>query len=309
MSARQRFVDRMVTFEAAVEDPALVGGLPVDQIKNGKARLFRNGLAVVAFAQLEEFLKSRLAEVTEVIDGSAVKFDDLPERLRSAALVSASHGLSAQLRIRAWGEPERTQMIQRTASDIASSSTATFRISPLLFGAQNANISSEAVSDVLRLFQIGGGWAALEDVAHRVGLGVPALAESFRNFAAARHNAAHDAMADVHLLELQGFRLTAMAIALGFDALLSKACRLLSVGDAALLQGTLSASEVSFRFVRPQGKTWREVREGSSRAVARYTARERAIAGAKSHADVTRDVLVLQDSDGTPREWWTTDVP
>ncbi len=312
MAARDDFLNSLGHYELAIGDPVLVSKAPREVGHNGKARLLRNGLAVACFAALEDFLKSRFRETLSRIDGNSARFDDLPAALRSAALDGVAQGVAAQLRIRSIDEPERSRMIVEAARAMASSQTAAYEISPLVFGSHQSNLNLETIKEALRNLQVEGGWQALGDVATAARAGHPSLASSFRSFAQARHSAAHDARAEVALPDLETYGQVALSTALAFDALVSRACARLSRGDPDLLEGgtgSVTSAEIEVVFVEKTTSGARELNRPSARALKVHPSTEAAMASASRRPANSGRVVVLLDQRGLPAAWKTTDIP
>jgi hypothetical protein len=94
--ARRSFFERLVAYESAVGQDLIVTKTPSETDHNARARLFRNGLAVVAFALVEDFIKSRTGEVIQRVGYGVSAFDDLPYPIRSAATAGVTKALSYQ---------------------------------------------------------------------------------------------------------------------------------------------------------------------------------------------------------------------
>ncbi len=237
-AAREAFGARLAGFDKALGDQALahVGAIsPLDD----PARLLRNGMAVVGFNALEDFLKQRMGEVLKAISGGPIPFADLPESLQRGATVGAAHALRYQARMRvSRGEfPAARDLVQRTGRAMASIDNQRYVLSELSFGYGDANLNEDAVTKMLSSLGVAGGWLALAGLAQRSGLNLPGLANDYRNALRRRHTAAHDPSADVPLSDLQAFTRQAMAVALAFDGLVSRAGYRLRQGDQALAAG------------------------------------------------------------------------
>ena len=77
--ARRLILERLHAFRLATQTEALVSLAPTEVDHNARAQVLRNGLAVVGFAILEDFIKSRAGEVVQRIGHGAAAFTDLPE--------------------------------------------------------------------------------------------------------------------------------------------------------------------------------------------------------------------------------------
>ena len=103
---------------------------------------------------------------------------------------------------------------------------------------------------------------------------------------------------------------TTLAVALGFDAMTSRAARILHDGNTINLgtKKVLLGADVRFRFLDPAGDKWREVREGKSRAAALHGAIPDMPACMK-RAHPAAEFVVIRDARKWPQEWFTDDCP
>lgn len=308
MVARSEFLDRINYWHSCAQEELLITKTPAEIEHNEKARLLRNGLSVAGFAILEDFAKSRLAEAISAVNGNSVRFEDLPDRLRRSALEGVLAGAAAQVRIRSWTDIGREAFIREVARSLHSTGQAAFELSPLMFGGQRSNLTVDDFSAILKTLSIDGGWQALTSFSSRAGIGVPALEASFREAAQARHSAAHDAGTDIPLTSMNGFRLTAIATALSFDALVSRATRLLGEGDSGLLGGgRVKQEDIGIRFLKESGSSWREMREGAAQAYRVHSDQATGLAGTLVRARGERQFVVITDEQGLPIDWRTTE--
>jgi hypothetical protein len=196
-------------------------------------------MAVVGFNSLEDFLKQRMAEILKSISRGPIPFADLPEALQRGATLGAAQALHYQARTRVSREgfPVARDLVQLTGRAMASIGNQRYALSGLSFGYGDANLNDEAVKKMLSSVGVTGGWSALVGLAQNAGLNLPGLATDYRNALRRRHAAAHDPSTDVPLSDLQAFTRQARAVALAFDALVSRAGYRLRQGDYALAAG------------------------------------------------------------------------
>jgi hypothetical protein len=266
-SAKSLFLERIASLTASTQIEAVTNRPLADRAHNNVARMLRNGLAVVGFASLEDFIKSRVSEVLNDVGRTGVPFRDLPERLRFASTFESIAALSYQMTIR--DKADRLAYIQEHAAKIASTSATAYEITPHAFGYDQANVNSDTVRAILKSFLIDNPWGEMTKIAARIGLiGMP-LEETFKSAANRRNRAAHVAHHDTPQTDIQQFTKEAHATAITFDALLTKALRNMQQHNARYLNGQerINSVSVSIRSVRFRGGVWREELEGASRAV------------------------------------------
>jgi hypothetical protein len=149
----------------------------------------------------------------------------------------------------------------------------------------------------------------MDRVGQRAGLTHPTpLKDVFAGVLKERHQAAHQVDRDTLLLELRSFPRRAMAVALAFDTLGSRAARLCRDGDSAYLSGRkVVPGDLALRFIEAAGRSFEEREEGSSTSTSHSTtnaARRAAITGALPYWGV----VVQRDRTRTPVWWQTTDL-
>lgn len=237
-AARMAFQARLAGYARALSDPALahIGAVsPPDD----PARLLRNGMAVVGFNALEDFLKQRMGEVLMRISGGPISFADLPESLQRATTVGAADALRYQARMRdGRGDFQGARdLVQRTGRAMASIDNRRYSLSAISFGYADANLSGESLKQMLASVGVTGGWQTIIGLSSKAGLNLPSLADDYRNALRRRHAAAHDPQTDVPLSDLLAFSRQSVAVALAFDGLVSRAAYRLRQGDQALAAG------------------------------------------------------------------------
>lgn len=301
--ARGQFLARISSLIRSLKIEAVASKPLTEKAHNDVARMLRNGLAVVGFAALEDFLKSRTSEVLTDVGRTHVPFRDLPEKLRFATTYEAISALSYQLSIRA--KADRMAYVQEHAQKIASTATGAYELTPHALGFDQANLPDDAIRSVLKSFLIDDPWREMTKLSSRVGLIALPLEETYRSAALRRNRAAHVAHADTPQTDLVQFTKEALAIAMSFDALLSRALSRMHALDSGYLQGTtrISAASISVRSVKQDGNVWRETTEGRATAVKLERDLDVLVPLARSRAANTNDLLVLYEPGGEISRW------
>lgn len=188
--ARTSLFLRLATLRDCLTEAVLVDGLLADQRKNSVAAMYRNGLAVLAFAIMEAYIRDRAAEILASFNNT-VQFGDLSEQLQIATTLGA---LKAVLfRAGAQEKVDQVNWALLRLPAIANAATHVTSLSPYSFGQSKSNVSAQDVSDILSAFGIEGGWGAVSAIAKRVGIGgVADYCQSYKSIAERRHMAAHD---------------------------------------------------------------------------------------------------------------------
>ena len=94
MTAKQELFDRLQYLEAATSLPQIIDQGIAPTTHNGVANLLRNGLGIVAFNILEDYIKNRSNEALKFLSDSTVAFNRLPESLQAASIAGALNALT-----------------------------------------------------------------------------------------------------------------------------------------------------------------------------------------------------------------------
>ena len=308
--ARRAFLERLAVLRRAVTSLVVVDLAPSAKTHNAQARLFRNGLSVIGFAILEDFIRSRSAEVLEWLTGCGLDYPSLPPRLQSAATRSTVKALGAQFDLRRRQGVDPAVFVSEVGRSFTSFTSTQTVFSDLMFGWRGSNLGVDEVPEILGAFGVRDGWANIERIGRRGGFGFLVARDAFVSAARLRHTSAHQVGANVQPTDLQFFARDAIGVALGFDTILSRGARLIASGaSGATPEGVLLADRVRVRFLEKHGSTWRERVEGRSTTVRRDSSYQRIEGGARRRASTTSDVIVVLDKMGQPYRWITTDVP
>lgn len=273
--------------------------------------MLRNGLAVVGYALLEDFVRSRTAEVMQRVGDGSTPFRNLPKDVKIAATEGVFNAVKFQQQFVDRQAENLFDHYQKHAHFVASTADSTYRISPLAFAQEQSNLSSMKVEKILTALKVDNPWSAITGVATRCGVGAFALKNAFDSAAERRHAAAHRADSDIEYSDLNDYDVEALGIAVGFDLLISRALRHLLDADATYLsnKGLVASKHVSMRLLRYDDKRWwRELTEDNIRATNRNVDFQVLKAGATSRARLLGQAVVVQDKRGLPKAWYTPDT-
>lgn len=219
-SAKSHYLERLGSLRQSLEIEAVTNKSLSEALHNRVAKWLRNGLAVVGFAALEDFIKSRTSEVLDNVGLTGVPCQKLPEKLREATTYGAIAALSYQLSLRT--KADRSAYIQEHAQKMASTANSAYELTPHALGYSQANLQDK-VKETLKAFSISDPWGQMTGLGSRLGLVALPLEETFKSAAIRRHKAAHVANADVPQSDLRQYIKESLAIAIGFDWLISNA--------------------------------------------------------------------------------------
>jgi hypothetical protein len=303
-SARIDFIDRIRTLKITISETEAVRSKgPKERTHNEIARMLRNGLAVVGFATLEDFVKARSSEILESIGTTGVLFDQLPEKVQIATTYGAISALNYQIGLR--DKQEKIDYAQDHTLKISSTGNSAYTLTALAFGYGQSNLNVETIKKILGSFGVEDPWGQITHIASSLGLAALPLDESFKNAAIRRHKAAHVANADTPQGDINQFVNEAIAIAIGFDFLFSKALSLIKDLDPKYLNGStkIAASDIGYRVVKLSDQKWKEYSSKSARAYRASIDIDSVIVAAKRRAMLAKQFYVQFDESGLVKDW------
>jgi len=267
-TAKQNFLQRIFTIEKSLLTPNVLDGLPTENEHNDIARLLRNGIAVVGFVALEDFIKNRAIEILNEVASSHIPFTSLTEDLQYYSTVDV---LKSILRIANFenNKIDRIALVQNETKIISSSLNTSYDLNKHTFGYNNSNISKDEIKRILKAFKIQDSWNKQTALASILGITSLPLDNSFDNAASRRHRAAHDISSIIPILDLTQFINEAIAIALTFDAFLSYAKNKLINDNTNFLasSATVDYTHLSLSFIKKETNKWKYKRHGRTNAV------------------------------------------
>lgn len=302
-SAKSDFIERIRCLNLSISTEAVSNKALSEIVHNSIAKMLRNGLAVVGFAALEDYIKKRSSEAMDEISRSSVPFSSLPEKLRNAATYEAISALTFQLNL--LEKEDKAPYIQQQALKIASTGTANYELSDHTFAHNQSNVGHKVVGDILKSLNVDDPWKQISIIASNTGLtGLP-LVETYRNASQRRHKAAHVASTDTPQNDILQFVNESFAIALGFDALISKSIQRFKENDHDHINGIkkIDSTDIKFRIVKFTDNYWKEFVNGSERAFRRSTDISTFRSMVKNRACAAKQLYLEIDSNGLVFDW------
>lgn len=305
-SAKADFIERIRCLNISVQSEATLNKGLADVEHNSVARMLRNGLAVVGFATLEDFVKKRTSEAMVEISGCSIPFSELPEKLQYAATFEILSALNHQLGLipknQITGYADKIDYIQEQALNISSTATSNYMISNHTFAHSTSNVNKKVIGEILKSLQVDDPWRQMTTICAQLGLGTYPLVQQYENAAKRRHKAAHVASADTPSNDISQFVKDAFAIAIGFDALISKSIQKYRE-NASIHTSNITSSSISIRTVRYQDSTWKEYTNQSRRAY--RTSRDLSVLStdAKRRSCAAKQLYVEFDENSVVSNW------
>jgi hypothetical protein len=261
MTAQENFIDRLTTLNRSLALDTLQSKQPSFTEHNEIAEILRNGLAVVGFTALEDFIKSRTSEVIDLIGSTTVPFNRLPYKIQAATTFESLKAITFQLSVLDDNSQKLAYVIDK-ATKIASTQNTPYTLNEHAYGYAQSNINHDVIATILRNFHIEDPWTQMTRLASRLNLtGLP-LEETFKSAFRRRHRAAHVAHASTPLGDLAQYIKEAFAVAISFDSLLSLAFYKIKIADLNYLNlkspQKIKETDIKFRVIRFDNNLWKE---------------------------------------------------
>lgn len=302
--ARNEFLARAKALQAAILDESLSEKGPKSVAHNRVARVLRNGVTVIGFASLEDFLKARAQEIFSILSNSSVSFANLPTKFQDLSTWRLIDSMQLQLK-RLKGQ-DKIDFAQSHAVHLASTRGSPFTISPITFGFSRPNLGKDEIKDLLSAFNVGDGWRQLSKISSRANVTALPLDTAFENAASRRHSAAHDASSNIPLTDLQQFVTDALGIAFAYDALLSSVvCAWLKSSKGSIASMSFDETCVKMRALSCKGVKAVEKKEGAVKATKVHDSLDTGIPLASNRAILAGEVLMVILEDGKIDSWLT----
>ena len=302
---RQNFLDLQSVIKDTLQQAFVIDAGVGMSIHNERARLIRNGLAVMVFTSLEAFIRARVIETLRQIDNNRVAYATLPEKLRYQLSFGAINGIHHQAkRVKA---SDAIAIIQAEASMLGSLNMSNaYGVSEFVFGKDKSNISADDISQLLSGLGVKSDiWNEVGAICRRINVGsIGSWVERFKQLANERHKAAHLSSHQVPNTNLHDHVMSAFAIAAAFDIFMSIAVRQLNAGKD-VVANPIANSGVGIVFVYPKSSStveWGVKREHGQRASRIVADRANAYLAANSLTGVS-DCVVELDASSSPVAW------
>lgn len=315
MSAKESLLGTLSVLKDCLNDAALIDNAPTEIAHNARARMLRQGLAVLVFSTVETFIRERTGEVLQSFSNPALTFSDLSPALQRATTLGALEGVRFRLKLQ-----PATSIVSWLVANLAPISGATTKVQALSnhsFGYASSNIDENDVREILKSFGVEAPWTQITALTTRVGVAILDAQAEFESIKERRHSSAHALSGHVSYVDLQNSIRSSLAICLAFDLLLSHSGRLLNlkVGPGHAGRPLLTHADIGIVFVAPRngGRDFALKREQlpppapvRARATVRtFSDHANAITYGTQFASSRRLQLVIPDATGIPTTWVT----
>jgi hypothetical protein len=310
-NAKENFINRISSFEKIVSpsnplDSVLISRALTEVEHNEKVKMLRNGMAIIAFTILEDFVKKKIGEILKNIGSTTVSFSALPSKIREAATVNALKGIQNRADTLKRNAEDHISFIQNEAWYVSSTKDAVFEFSEFSLGWDKSNVSADDIKLFLGIFGVKDGWGKIQQVSSAISITLVNPGDTFKNAAQRRHKAAHNVAADSLLIDLQDFVTQAKVIALGFDSLLTRSLKFIANNDVDFLNETknIELNHLKFRFILEKDGRWKEYSSTSTRAVKTESSLSNLQAQALTRARNNNEILVIKSASNQLIDWY-----
>lgn len=267
--ARNTFIEKVELIASALGE-SIYGDLPPDpsnsdsQAHNDRARLLRNGLVILQFNTLENYIKERTKEILSGINGSTVNFNNLPEKLKNAVLVDLIKPIDFMLKF----QDNKQEFMQKISAMMASTAKTGYTLPQYCFFHGKSNIDTNDVENAILAFGIDKPWENISSVGSELGFSGVFPKEKFTQLSQTRHHAAHTGNADVTLVDLQSNMTSIKCIGFSFDILITQALWLINRPDISFYSPDkkFKASQIRYRWLEMKGVKWIDLEKKKTRA-------------------------------------------
>lgn len=303
-NSKQAFIERIDHINKSLYVDTLNDHTATDVTHNNIAKLLRNGLAVVGFVAIEDFIKKRTGEILKEIGSTTVGFNSLPEKLKQTVTVDAIYALTKIVKNEQTIE-DKIDLIQKETLKISSTANTAYDLTEYAFGYKYSNLDKEEIKNILIAFSIKDGWRNMSEISSRIGLTSFPLDNSFSNAAIRRHNAAHVAISNTPINDLRQFISEAYGIAISFDSLLSKALSHIKKHNTQYLSGAINIDKnnIKLSFIKYENNFWKYKRDAQPRCVKKGKDKKALFAEIIHKVQSNEETIIIYDEYNNIMDW------
>jgi hypothetical protein len=311
-SAKNNFITRINTFNSIIypnlpDDVSLNSKALTETLHNEKVRMLRNGMSIIGFTFLEDFIKRRTGEILKSIGTTGCNFNLLPEKIKEAVTFYALKGINSRADTLKRNSEDFITFIQNETGFISSTKSSVYELSEYSIGWDKSNLNSQDISEILTILNIEGGWNSIQRLSSLINCSILNPDQVFKNFAMNRHKSAHNSDANSLLTDLESFITQSKIIAFCFDALIDKSLSYIKLNNLSYLNLTLKTKpqDVKIRFLIEIGGKWKEFANNNlTRAFRTNIDYNVILIDAKLRAQTNKEILLIKYENNSIRDWF-----
>lgn len=301
MSAfRSEFYSTVQSMLTVVSSPLLTDVFPPNDPHNISARILRTGLAVIAFALVERYLKSIFDSLVTDVARSSIRYSHFPDAMKKFLVADSISGLhNSAFFIK--DQAQKLIYLEAEVNKLSSFSSVPPIFTAFGFSPSGSNVGHEDINQGFKAFGVADVWGKLTNIASIIGSGSLSLKNDYISLANSRHKSAHEA-SNIPTSDLLTNLNSAITIGMSADILGMKLGKTIKMCQTAgSLSTTISAMTFELRYLDHglDGK-WLERPNISGRVIKKYADREGGKTGMLARA--TSDPIVVRDTSSVPIE-------
>jgi hypothetical protein len=299
--ARKTFFDRLAVLTRTLDSEYLRDVGVTTSIHNEKARILRNGISIIAFTILEDFIKQRTGEVLKSVSSASITFNSLSPKFQEATTIDAIKSIQAKVNNMKNAQENWLDFIQKEAGKIASTANFPFDVSEFSLGWEKSNLSKDDIPRFMKIFNIEKGWATIQLVTAKANSTLPSPESVFTSAAQRRHKSAHDPTANSLYIDLENFSKDIKSLLFAYDILISKGIHHIITKNPE----QVSADKINIRFlIRYNGK-WGEFSGNTARPIRLDNNYNRLLAKVRERATRRNEAVVIKRNSGEIYKWFS----
>lgn len=311
-SAKENFILRIETFNSIVrpsipDDIRLNSKALTETLHNEKVRMLRNGMSIIGFTILEDFIKRRIGEILKIIGTTTCSFNSLPDKLKEDVTFYALKGINSRAETLKRNSEDYITFIQNETGFISSTKNSVYELSEYSIGWDKSNLNSKDISDILSTLNVDGGWNSIQRLSSLINCSILNPDQVFKNFAMNRHKSAHNTDADSLLTDLESFIDQSKIIAFCFDSLICKSFSYIRLNNVQFLNLSIKTKpqDIKIRYLNQSGGKWKEFANNNlSRAYRTSNDYNLILNEAKLRAQANNEVLLIKYENNSIRDWF-----
>lgn len=303
-ASRTNFLERVRILSNALSEGILIDQPPSSIEHNERARFLRNGLAIIAFNILEDYIKYRVDEFFSILSSTTVPFNHLPEKVQDIALLHSLKGIHTLALRKKKATEDYKGFIQTEVNKSASTLGSPYSMSSFGFGWDKSNLDYDDIADILKSFQVEGNSAAIGQLTSLIGCPILVPKDFFNNAASRRHTAAHNPNATSSLIDLQDYIVSVKAFALSIDLLICTAIKKIENGTMTIAT-KIRYNDVKIRYVHKIGSDFSERSQNNSSVLKVHSSESDAITSIQGRRNYQGEMIVILDVPSKVYNWFT----
>jgi hypothetical protein len=229
--------------------------------------VLRRGILVAGLIALEAFVRDRTSEVLQELERWPRSYEDLPEKLRTAARLNALSYLQQYAKMLKKQGDDYEGLLQSEFAKMSSGDDSVIKFTKFVAGDYTGNLSDTGLKDILSSLQVHNCWTSFRVFASDIGNGVPSVQEIVKGTVRKRHRSAHSPGYAPTATEIAELYSDLLCVALCFDVAVTSSIRQSLAFSEAWGQGSTDwKSGVILYIAQPHKRGFRVLKHGHTRA-------------------------------------------